>query len=116
MAFYIKLEGDAVCKYHGYKRFLFIFANRYEPIIEAMLHKAGNRCAGLRTSYLNWIMSGKQQQQIKHSLYDIPKFQSAPRESSSPNLSSMLIHVAFLLSLLRTDRFDFITALLLWHY
>lgn len=53
MAFYIKLEGDAVCKYHGYKRFLFIFANRYEPIIEAMLHKAGNRCAGLRTSYLN---------------------------------------------------------------
>lgn len=50
MALYIKLEGDAVCKYHGYEHFLFMFANSCEPIIEAMLHKAGNRCVGLRTS------------------------------------------------------------------
>lgn len=116
MALYIKLEGDAVSKYHGYERFLFMFANRCEPIIETMLHKAGNICSGLRTSYQNWILTGKQQQQIKHSLYDMPEFQSAPRESSSPKLLSMLIHVAFLLSLLQTDSFDFITALLLLRY
>lgn len=78
-------------------------------VFNAMLHKAGNRCIGLRTSFLNWIsvmeaILTKQTKLIWHA-----RVSKCTRENYSPTLPSIYIYARLSIVFINYCYYNFIT-------